>query len=467
MKLQIEESQGQWLAALLLAGCALVWAPSARGRTAEADVRRDATVLAVEKVLPSVVNIATETIIQVRDPYEEFFRQFWGPYYRQQPPNSQYSLGSGVVIDEEGYLLTNDHVVQRADKIGVKFCAGTNVYSATVVASDPKSDVALLKLNARPGEKFKAIQLAREDDLLLGETVLALGNPFGLGGSVSRGILSSKSRALPKEGERLDIPNWLQTDAPINAGNSGGPLVNLRGELIGINVAVLGEVMGQQAQGIGFAIPIRRVLEALSDIFPTEFVKTYWFGARVKVGTTPLVIISVQPKSPAGKAGLKAGDAILQVNGKPPKSFIDFAALLAAQPDSDVSLAIRRGKGQKDIAVRLVPEKTVFNAGMIRDKLGLNLERLTPQVAKRYGVGPADAYFIAGVEENSPAAEAGLQRGMLVTAIDGQLPGDFCAAAKQLYAKKEGERVLVELAVQQRMGNFNVLRQGSVELRVR
>jgi serine protease Do len=237
--------------------------------------------------------------------------------------------------------------------------------------------------------------------------------------------------------------------------------------LIGINVAVLGEVMGQRAQGIGFAIPIRRVLEALSDIFPTEFVKTYWFGARVKVGTTPLVITSVQPKSPAGKAGLKAGDAILQVNGKPPKSFIDFAALLAAQPDSDVSLAVRRGTGRKDIAVRLVPEKTVFNAGMIRDKLGLNLERLTQQTAARYGIGPADAYFIAGVEKNSPAAEAGLQRGMLVTAIDGQLLGDFCAAAKQLYAKKEGDRVLLELAVQQRMGNFNVLRQGSVDLRVR
>ena len=112
---------------------------------------------------------------------------------------------------------------------------------------------------------------------------------------------------LPKEGEPLDIPNWLQTDAPINLGNSGGPLVNLRGELIGINVAVLNEVEGQRAQGIGFAIPIRRVLEALSDIFPTEFVKSYWFGARVKVGTTPLVITSVQAQSPAGKAGLKAG----------------------------------------------------------------------------------------------------------------------------------------------------------------
>src|ERR1017187_2795964 len=377
------------------------------------DIRRDATVEAVEQVMPSVVNIATKNMVPVRDPFDEVYRQFWGR--RQTDSDFSYSLGSGVVIDEAGYLLTNDHVVRRADKIAVKFCTGTNVYSATVVASDPKSDVALLKLNAAPGEKFKAIQFAREDDLLLGETVLALGNPFGLGGSVTRGILSSKSRVLPKEGESLDIPNWLQTDAPINLGNSGGPLVNLRGELIGINVAVLNEVEGQRAQGIGFAIPIRRVLEALSDIFPTEFVKSYWFGARVKVGTTPLVITAVQAQSPAGKAGVKAGDAILHVNGKAPKSFIDFADLLAAGAGSEVKLDLQRGTALKEIAVQLVPEKSVFNAGMIRDRLGLNLEELTPQVAARYGVGAAEGFLVTGVEEDSQAAKAGLQRGMLVT----------------------------------------------------
>ena len=459
--------RSRWLGVWLLAGCLLSGAPGAWAQPAEGDVRRDATVRAVEKVLPTVVNIATETIIQVRDPFEEFFRQFWDPVHRRQPPNSQYSLGSGVVIDEAGYVLTNDHVVRRADKIGVKFCTGTNVYSATVVASDPKSDVALLKLDAPPGAKFTAIQFAREDDLLLGETVLALGNPFGLGGSVTRGILSSKSRVLPKEGEPLDIPNWLQTDAPINMGNSGGPLVNVRGELIGINVAVLNEVEGHLAQGIGFAIPIRRVLEALSDIFPTEFVKSYWFGARVKVGTTPLVISSVQPQSPAGKAGLRSGDAILEVDGKAPKSFIDFADLLAAGAASEERLAIRRGAAGKELAVELVPEKSVFNAGMVRERLGLNLEELTPRVAERYGVGAGEGFLVTGVEEDSQAAKAGLQRGMLVTGIDGRQPGDLCSAAKLLYPKKKGERVQLDLAVPQRMGNFNVLRPGSVELAAR
>jgi serine protease Do len=452
-----------WLAAAGL----LAWSGGAWAQSAEGDVRRDATVVAVEKVMPTVVNIATKTIIQVRDPYDDWLRQFFGPYYRRQPPHSQYSLGSGVVIDEEGYLLTNDHVVRRADQISVKFCTGTNVYTATVVASDPKSDVALLKLNARPGEKFKAIQFAREDDLLLGETVLALGNPFGLGGSVTRGILSSKSRALPKEGEPLDIPNWLQTDAPINMGNSGGPLVDARGDLIGINVAVLNEIEGQRAQGIGFAIPIRRVLEALSDIFPTEFVKGYWFGARVKVGTTPLVITSVQAQSPAGLAGLKPDDAILQVNGKAPKSFIDFAELLAAGAGKAEKLAVQRGTARKELAVWMVPEKTVFNASLIEEKLGLKLEELAPEEARLLDEETAKSFIIRGVDEGGPAAAAGLQRGMLVTAIDGRPPTSLPAVAKLLYPKQKGDKVQLAIAVLQRMGNSILRTDGMAELAVR
>jgi S1-C subfamily serine protease len=418
----------------------------------------------VEKVMPCVVNIATETIVRVRDPFDEFFRQFWDPYHRRQPPNSQYSLGSGVMIDEAGYLLTNDHVVRRADKIAIKFCSGTNVYEAVIVASDPKSDVALLKLKARPGEKFSAIRFAPEDDLLLGETVLSLGNPFGLGGSVSRGILSSNSRTVAKEGEPLDIPNWLQTDAPINVGSSGGPLVNLRGELIGINVAVLRNYQGEAAEGIGFAIPIRRVLEALSDIFPTEFVKNFWFGARVKVGTTPLVVMSVQPQSPADQAGLKPGDALLQVNGQPPKSFIDFTDRLAANAAGKASLTIQRGTARKEVAVRLLPEKAVFNTGMIRDRLGMDLEEVTPELAARYGLRASEGFIITGVLSDGPAAAAGLERGILVTGMDGKTPPDLAAAAKLLYAKKKGDRVLLDIAVRQQVGNYYVLRQGAVEL---
>ena len=418
----------------------------------ETDVRRDATVAAVERVMPSVVNIATKSVVPVRDPFEQMQRQFLG----LRPFDEMISAGSGVIIDENGYLLTNDHVVRGADQIGVKMSSGTNVYEAKVIAHNQKMDVALLKIEAPPGTKFKAIKLAPEDDLLLGETVLALGNPFGLGISVTRGILSSKSRQPPKQGERWDIPNWLQTDAPINPGNSGGPLVDLRGELIGINVAVLTEAYQRPAQGIGFAIPIRLVEEALSDIFPTEFVKSYWFGARVKVGSYPLVITLVQPDSPAGRAKLKVGDAVLQVNGKVPKNFIEFGNLLATNADADIPLTIRRGSELMDVTVRLVPQNSVFNGDMVRRKLGLDLAK------------NSDGFVITGVEDGGPADKAGLQRGMVVQAIDREAPpADLTGLAKLLYAKKKGAPVLFNVAVVEHVGNFNVLRQGTVEVAVR
>ena len=201
-----------------------------------------------------------------------------------------------LLNDENGFVLTNVHVVEDANEIWVR--VGDRIIAADIVTGTRKSDVALLKLRAKPGEKFRAAKFAADDDLLLGETVLALGNPFGLGGSISRGILSSKSRR-PSENQsgQLEVPDWLQTDAAINPGNSGGPLINLRGELIGINVAML-----REGHGIGFAIPIKRVSEALSEIFTPEELAHLWFGARVKAGARPLVITDVTPGSPADRA---------------------------------------------------------------------------------------------------------------------------------------------------------------------
>ena len=422
-------------------------------RAQDDDIRRDATVKAVEMVMPSVVNIATKSTVPVQNPFERFERQIHG----QQLYDEYVSAGSGVVIDETGYLLTNDHVVRGAEQIAVRFGTGTNDYDAMVIVSDPKTDVALLKLKGRPGEKFHAIKLAREDDLLLGETVIALGNPLGLGASVTRGILSSKSRVALREGEQPTWRNWLQTDAPINPGNSGGPLVNLRGELIGINVRVVNqERNGEPIQGIGFAIPIRMLEDALWDIFPTEFVKSYWFGARVKVGSYPLVINSVQPESPAGHAGLKVGDVVMQVNGKVPKTPFDFNDLMASNATTDISITIRRDESLKDVNVRLVPQNAVFNEAMVRDKLGLKLQK------------SPNGFVITDVESNSPAASVGLQPSMIVTAIDLQeLPKDVTGVARLLYAKKKGETVLLDLAVIRQVANFNVIQQPRVELSVR
>lgn len=428
--------------------CALI------ARAQDEDIRRDATVKAVEMVMPSVVNIATKGKAPVRDQFELIQRQI----LRQRPYDEYVSAGSGVVIDGTGYLLTNEHVVDGADQIVVRFGTGTNDYEATVVASDAKTDVALLKIKAHPDEKFHAIKMAREDDLLLGETVIALGNPLGLGASVTRGILSSKSRVALQEGQTAKPRNLLQTDAPINHGNSGGPLVDLRGELIGINAQVINQdpITGEPVQGIGFAIPIRLLEESLADIFPTEFVKSYWFGARVKVGSYPLVITSVQPESPAGHAGLQVGDVVMQVNEKVPKTPFDFNDLMASNATSDISITIRRGESLDEMKVRLVPQDAVFNEAMVHDKLGLKLEK------------SPNGFVLTEVESNSPAATAGLQPGMIVTAIDLQeLPSDITGVAKLLYAKKKGETVLLNLAVIRQVGNFNVIQQPRVELPLR
>ena len=193
------------------------------------DIRRDATVTAIESAMPCVVNIATATPVERNDDYYRQMRAFYGNRVQREFREEPYASGSGVIIDEDGYLISNIHVIQGASRIQVKLADG-RVYEAQSLVGLPNSDVVLLRIRAKPGEKFQAIKLAKDDDLLLGETVIAIGNPYGLEGSVSRGILSSKSRRQPDPNRELSFENWLQTDAAINPGNSGGALINLRGE---------------------------------------------------------------------------------------------------------------------------------------------------------------------------------------------------------------------------------------------
>ncbi len=427
--------------------------------TAEVDVRRDAAVEATERVMPSVVNIQTETIVEYSDPFDDVLREFWGPYYRQRPPNTAYSLGSGVIIHEDGYLLTNLHVVRRANRIMVKVFDGTQFkdYEAEPIVGTTRSDVALLKLKTKPGERFQAVKFTKDDELLLGETVLALGNPFGLGGSVSRGILSSKNRRLPKEKEPLDYADWLQTDAAINPGNSGGPLINLRGELIGLNVA-----MYREGQGIGFAIPIRQVTEALSEIFIPEVLHALSFGARIKSGPYPLLVTTVEPNRPADKAGLKVGDQILQVDGKTPKGFIECSELLNVSHRPTTLLVARKGSEPRKLTVSLTPLAMV-----IKEKLGIDLKELTPELVRALGVKSKVGLLIADVEKGGPAEPAQLQSGFLITSINAQTTTDLMSAVEILAARKKDERVRLTVLVPQRAGKLVGYRQGSVDVKLR
>jgi len=440
---------------LRLALAVLVSGPVPGG--AAPDARRDATVEAVEQVMPSVVNIATETVVEQNDPFEQMLREFWGPYYRRRQPDAQFSLGSGVVIDEEGYVLTNLHVVRRATKVRVILADGRE-FEAQPIVGNTRMDVALLKLVTNGKVKFHAVKFAKDDDLLLGETVLALGNPFGLGGSVSRGILSSKNRRPPLENEPLDVADWLQTDAAINPGSSGGPLINLRGELIGLNVAIY-----REGHGIGFAIPIKQVTEALSQIFVPEVTEAVWFGARIKSGPYPLTVTEVEPDSPVAKASLQKGDVIVQVNGNTPKNFIQCTEWISASPDHEVRLAIQRGVERRNLGARMVPLTQ-----LIRQKLGASVQELArDEQAGRFGFRRREGLLIAEVEPGGPVDRAELQRGDLINGIEGQATSDLLSAASALVGKKKGERVELNVVVRRQRGAFIQTRHASVTVRVR
>jgi S1-C subfamily serine protease len=444
--------------------CLIVLPPplrAAASRPAGPDIRRDAVVEAVERVMPSVVNIATEEIVPVRDPLDNIFREFFDPYYRRRQPNTQFSLGSGVIIDEEGFVLTSFHVVNRARRVWVKFSDGRE-YEAEKIVGTSFTDLALLRIKAKEGDKFAAVKFAGDDDLLLGETVLALGNPFGLGGSVSRGILSSKSRRPAAENEPMDVPDWLQSDAAINPGNSGGPLINLRGELIGINVAIY-----REGQGIGFAIPVKRIVAAISELYSPEWLEKMWFGARLRPGASPLQVMSIQPESPADDAGLRVGDRILQLAGHAPKSFIEFNRELLKRKHDEVTLRIQRGDEQRTLKLRLLPEKAFFNADLVRKKIGVTLDPASGASAADLGLGRTQGRVITEVDPRSPAAQAQVQPGMILTAIDGQAIDDIVSAAKALYAKAKGQKTKLELIVPARRGPFLQLSQVAVEVTVR
>ena len=427
------------------------------------NIRKTPVVQAVSKTLPSVVNIRTETVVEVRDPFTELFQDFWNPYYRQPRQDVRRSLGSGVVIHAEGYVLTNDHVVRRATKIRVKFADGRE-FEANRVAYDQRSDLALLKIKVPKGlnNKFETINFGRDSDLLLGETVIALGNPFGLGGSVSQGILSSRDRQAPREREILDIENWLQTDAAINPGNSGGPLINLNGELIGINVAV-----HREGQGIGFAIPIARVQESLGEFFAPEQLRGLWFGARVKIEGNSLRLSRVEPNSPAAKAGLRTGDKVVQVNERDVIDFVDWAKEVSGRGLKTVRIKIFRGGRFLTVPVTLLAEEKVFNSEVIEDRLGITVRTLTQNLAEQLGMSFYGGYLITKVEKQSPAERAGIESGGVIQRIDGQQLESLVAFAKDILSRQTGDFVQLSLVWEIRRGAFLQRRSGEAKVKIR
>lgn len=434
----------------------------------ETDLRRDATVVAVEQVIPSVVNIATARPV----PINEMMRRYLDAMRRFYPNNkipeeAEKKIGSGVIIDEggdDGYILTNNHVIEDATRIQVQLWDGRE-YEAQRLLWTSQKDLALLKIVRRPGDKpFQAIRLAKDDDLLLGETVITVGNPFGLGGSVSRGILSSKNRRTMAGNQKLDYPDWLQTDADINPGNSGGPLINLRGELIGINVAIYGQ---DQGMGLGFAIPVKQISAALSDFFTLEWTASLWFGARLRGAPYPLTVREVQPGSPADRAGLRVGQEIVAVNGKPVRGLEGFNRVMAADGERRASLTVLENGARRALRAELMPMDDHLQ-DLLQRQLGLNAQILTGTNAAQYQLNPGDGFLVSEVELNSPAARAQIQSGFLLTAIDGIPVKDLVNSANAIGNKPAGERVQLSLLVPRRVnGNLLQLQPANATLVVR
>lgn len=385
--------------------------------------RRTPIVVAVEKVGPAVANISTERLISQRhaDPFfgsrSELFDQFFNDFFGQtQKQMVERPLGSGVIIDEDGYIVTNEHVVSRASKIKVRLSDGKD-FEATIISSDPISDLAVLKINSPTPLPF--VKMGTSKDLMIGETVVALGNPFGLENSITTGVLSAKNRTLTFNSEYGDIKydGLIQTDALINPGNSGGPLINIDGELIGINAAIV-----NQAQGIGFAIPVDKVRQTLVKLFNFRELNNIWFGVQVEEqdgGSKGIKVSSVEPGSPADKAQIKIGDYITKIDSKEILDILDFEKYILRKNAGDkLYININRDGYEVKIDVKLEKAPLPSIEKLALEKLGLYVQDLTPQLAKQLKLWWVKAgVLITGVQKNSPAAEVGMKEGHVLVYV--------------------------------------------------
>jgi len=434
------------------------------GRLAEAEsLRTTPVVRAVAEALPSVVNIGTERIVSSpysrwgeKDPFESMFRDF----FAEQGAVNTTSLGSGSVIDQSGLIITNSHVVSRATKITVTFDDGSQC-TAREIASDDFNDIALLMLENLPdGKKFKPLKFARPEDLLLGETVIAVGNPYGLGNSISQGVLSAKGRKATFEGKVI-FSDIMQTDAAINPGNSGGPLINLDGELIGISTAIFKDV-----QGIGFALPVKRVEDVLAKWLIPERFGDVSLGIipgqrKNQAGSMDFFVEEIIPDSPAAKSGLKKDDRIFEINGVKPSSLLDISFILwKIQAGGEIRLRI---SDLKTMAVKSEKIKYAGGLEMAKAKLGLGLQELTRKLAK------ALEYPFEGglVVSDLPEGSENVSRGDILVKL-GEAPVNNAAdIAKALIDKHHGDSVeAIFVSLIKKNGKFYIMKRASV-LRVK
>jgi len=416
----------------------------------------------VKKARPSVVNISTVKVIKGRglapmpfrggrpfgpdDPFKDFFDRF----FKDQIPKEhrQKSLGSGFIIDKDGFILTNNHVVENTDEIMVKL-ADEKEFPAKIIGRDPKTDLALIRIETdRP---LKPLPLGDSDKLEVGDWVIAIGNPFGLGDTVTAGIVSAKYRHIGAG----SYDNFIQTDASINPGNSGGPLLNTSGEVIGINSAIFSRTGG--SIGIGFAVPINMARDLLPQLKKGKVVRG-WLGVMIQKITPELkdklklkdgkgaLVADVTPSGPADKAGIKRGDVIVSFDGKVIKQMKDLPYIVGTTPVNKTVLVevIRKGQ-KKDFQIKLgelKEGKESKEAVQEKPYLGMTVEELTPQLAQNLGISETSGLVVVQVKNNTPAAEAGLKQGDIILEIDQITVKKLEQFNKKIQDYKKGDNIL-------------------------
>lgn len=422
-----------------------------------------------EKLSPTVVNIYTTQTVEVSSPSHGFslpdqmeipepFRRFFNlpesPGHGQSPKRKmeRTSLGSGVIVTSDGYIITNNHVVAEADEINVTLSTFEE-YEATIIGRDPKSDVALIKI--KPKKDLPFVKFGNSDDLRVGEWVLAIGNPFGLQKTVTAGIVSAKGRSINNE----SYGNFIQTDASINPGNSGGPLFNLKGEMVGVNTAIFSRTGGNI--GIGFAIPVNMAKNVFAQLKEHGKVTRGWLGVMIQQVTAELaenfnldrpigaLVGQVIPDSPAEKAGLKAGDVITTYEGQEVSQMSMLPAMVAntsVGTKAKVEL-IRDGKKMKiTVEIGKLEEEEDVVAGAetgTSKELGMTVQELTPKLAESLGIEETQGVIVTDVDHDMAAAAAGIARGDIILEINREKISDIAQYKKALKAAEDKKSILL------------------------
>ncbi len=405
---------------------------------------------------PSVVNISTVKIIKEEregsmpfgpnDPMKDFFERYFGGQIPKK--YKQKSLGTGFIIDKKGFILTNNHVVEQTDEIRVR-TADDKEFAAKIVGRDLMTDLALIRIKS--DTPFIPLLLGDSNRLEVGDWVVAIGNPFGLGNTVTAGIVSAKYRQIGAGA----YDNFIQTDTPINPGNSGGPLLNTAGEVIGINTAIFSESGG--SVGIGFAIPINMVKDLLPQLKKGKVIRG-WIGVIIQKVTPELkdklnlpdekgaLVSDVASRGPAGESGIKRGDVIVSFDGKPIRESRELPYIVASTSlGKTVPVDIIRNREKMRAEVRvgeLKIEEEYQQISKAEPSFGMILQEITPEIAQQYDLSETSGLIIVNVENNSPAAEADLRSGDIILEVDRTPVKSIAAFNRKIRQYKKGNTIL-------------------------